>query len=304
MAFFTSVAAGQSASITQFERRGSGPVALVLVPGLSADWTLWTEFMDRNASNYTMYSVTLPGFGGTTAPSEQSGQGTPWLDNAVSALQQFISANDIQNPVVVGHDLGGVVATRLAIKLPGTVSAVVNVDGLLAYPRAEGVTLEQHRATVSQYLRPMFENISEDQWQQQQAASANLAVKEPANVEQISRMFSRTSKSVGVTYLLETYQQDTAGNLPSLSQPTLVLTPGDVQALGGISADKVNAWWTTTLAQAGPNVQRQTIADARHFVMYDQPEAFDQAVLGFISGLSGTPAATTANAQSGITAQD
>ena len=303
-ACLTYAAAGQSSPITQFEQRGSGPVAVVLVPGLSADWTVWTEFMDRNSSNYTMYSVTLPGFGGTSAPSEQAGQGTPWLDNAVSALQQFISASNIQNPVVVGHDLGGVVATRLAIQQPGVVSGVVNVDGLLAYPRAEGMSLEQHRATLNQHLRPMFESISEDQWQRQQAAGASLATREPSSVEQITRMYSRTGKNVGVTYLLETYQQDTAASLASLTLPALVLTPGDVQALGGIPADKVGAWWTTTLAQAGPNVQRQTIDDARHFVMYDQPEAFDRAVLGFISGLSGTPAGATANAQGGVTAQD
>src|SRR5262245_5316475 len=41
--------------IAHVEKRGDGPVAMVLIPGLSCDWTVFDAFMKRHEHDYTMY---------------------------------------------------------------------------------------------------------------------------------------------------------------------------------------------------------------------------------------------------------
>ncbi|HWQ33597.1 MAG TPA: hypothetical protein VNQ79_12150 [Blastocatellia bacterium] len=43
------------------EKRGRGPVPMILISDVRTDWTIWQSFMERNAERYTMYAVTLPG---------------------------------------------------------------------------------------------------------------------------------------------------------------------------------------------------------------------------------------------------
>ena len=49
------------------ERHGSGPRALVLVPGLSSGGWVWQQMVRDFAPTHTVYVVTLPGFDGRPA---------------------------------------------------------------------------------------------------------------------------------------------------------------------------------------------------------------------------------------------
>src|SRR5262249_21337993 len=100
--------------IAHVEKRGSGPINMVLIPGMSCDWTVFDKFMDRNSVRYTMWAVTLPGFGGTPAPpTPAENQVGAWLDNADAAVWKVIQDQKIAKPVIVGHSLGGFLALRL-----------------------------------------------------------------------------------------------------------------------------------------------------------------------------------------------
>ena len=100
--------------ITLVTTKGTGPINLVLIPGLACDASVWDEFMTRNADKYTMYAVTLPGFGGSDPPAKapQGIYGT-WLENAVTAVHRVIQEKKIANPVIMGHSMGGHLALRL-----------------------------------------------------------------------------------------------------------------------------------------------------------------------------------------------
>ena len=73
--------------LAHVERVGTGPVDLVLIPGLACDWRVWEDFLQRNARRYTMYAVTLPGFGGAPAEFDPD-EPTPLLDDAVGDFDE------------------------------------------------------------------------------------------------------------------------------------------------------------------------------------------------------------------------
>jgi hypothetical protein len=41
----------------QVEKRGRGPVPVILIADVRTDWTIYQSFIDRNAERYTMYAV-------------------------------------------------------------------------------------------------------------------------------------------------------------------------------------------------------------------------------------------------------
>src|SRR5215510_12834629 len=54
--------------IPEYKRVGRGTQTLLLIPCMSCRWNEWEEFMERNQAKYTMYAVTIPGYGGTPVP--------------------------------------------------------------------------------------------------------------------------------------------------------------------------------------------------------------------------------------------
>ncbi|MEJ0033367.1 MAG: hypothetical protein WDO15_24870 [Bacteroidota bacterium] len=43
--------------------------ALILIPGIGFDSSVFSDFVERNKKSYTMYTVTIPGYGNTAAPA-------------------------------------------------------------------------------------------------------------------------------------------------------------------------------------------------------------------------------------------
>lgn len=138
------------------EVRGSGPIPMVLISGPTLDWRYWEGFMDRNGDRYTMYAVTLPGMSGSEAmpmpapwtPKDRAARqdppmGTPWLDNAVEAVADMMIERCPGPAVVMGHAMGGTLALRLGIEHPRLVSAVVSLEGPVAYPVSREVTKKE-----------------------------------------------------------------------------------------------------------------------------------------------------------------
>jgi pimeloyl-ACP methyl ester carboxylesterase len=92
-----------------FEKHGAGP-PVVLVHGLGAYSFSWRDMVAALKQSYTTYAVDLLGFGRSPAP-----QGFP---NTMAAqaveVSAFIKAQNLANPILIGHSMGGGVALRVA----------------------------------------------------------------------------------------------------------------------------------------------------------------------------------------------
>jgi pimeloyl-ACP methyl ester carboxylesterase len=114
------------------EKRGRGPIPMILIADIRTDWSLYRSFMDRNAERYTMYAVTLPGYGGAPAPPRPESldlKTTPWWDGAEKGVISLIEKNRLNKPVVVGMATSSYLATRLAVNHPDKIRAAVVIDG-------------------------------------------------------------------------------------------------------------------------------------------------------------------------------
>jgi len=106
---------------------GRGP-AMVLIPGLLSSGEVWASAVERYRDRFTLHTVTLAGFGGGP------GVGSPFLSRVRDELITYVKARRLEQPVLVGHSLGGFLAFWIAATAPDLVGAVIAVDGVPFLP--------------------------------------------------------------------------------------------------------------------------------------------------------------------------
>jgi pimeloyl-ACP methyl ester carboxylesterase len=101
-----------------YDERGAG-FPVVFIHGLTFNRTTWHPIMDQLAGRFRCVAVDLPGHGASS--------GFPLsMEEALLQVYWLVSDLGIERPVIVGHSLGGIMATIYAATFP--VAGVVNVD--------------------------------------------------------------------------------------------------------------------------------------------------------------------------------
>jgi len=101
---------------------GGGP-AVVLVHGWLTSSRLWEQLAGRLAQRFTVYTLDLSGFGESDKPI--SGYG---VRNGSRLLYAFCAHFGLTRANVIGHDLGGAMAVKLAADHPDVVGRLVIVS--------------------------------------------------------------------------------------------------------------------------------------------------------------------------------
>src|SRR5262249_24316546 len=60
--------ASEYGDVIPYSKQRKGKSALILVPGMGFDAPVFSDFVQRNRKNYTMFPVTIPGYGNSAAP--------------------------------------------------------------------------------------------------------------------------------------------------------------------------------------------------------------------------------------------
>ncbi|MEK6701250.1 MAG: alpha/beta hydrolase [Planctomycetota bacterium] len=283
--------ASASAVVTPFthvEKRGTGPVQMILMPGLLCDWTVWDAFMTRNADKYTMYAVTLPGFGGSTPPplAKDTPTSSPvWLDNAESAVLKLIDEKKLDKPVFVGHSMGGFIAARLGARHADRFRALVAIDGYPAFPLSLDIalSLEQRQSRVEETFKKSFDALSEKEWSEKMKGNISNWITNPERARQIGEMVAKVSKSTGSRYMLELLASDVTPEFAACTTPFLF-----VGAISDVTSkedgDKVIA--NVVQREFAPCKAATAVVytNTRHFVMEDAPAKLDEAIAAFVAG--------------------
>lgn len=101
---------------------GTGP-ALVLVHGQGGSWEFWLRSLPSLAQSCRVVAVDLAGFG----ESERVIDGDVF-DEHVATIRDLLSRLELDNVVVVGHSMGGLVSIRFSCEHPDVVAGLALVD--------------------------------------------------------------------------------------------------------------------------------------------------------------------------------
>ena len=286
-------------------RAGSGPQAMILIPGLGFGGHVFDELMAALGDRFTMYAVTLPGFGGSAAPrapSETTSFGAQsWTNAALAAIEKLIAEEGIRNPVVVGHWLVGTqLALRLALEHPDQIRAVVVLAGAARLQFADPkrnqalAQLDKRVAGVDLFAQKWFKTVTRETWDDNNFLPGDYAV-HPVRGLRLWREAARPDLHVWVRYLCEFNAQDITLPLGGLAVPTLFLEPG----LEGLAFDPgqnyldsyLRASWAES-REANPQIAVKVVPNSRVCLWFDQPAATRAAMVSFIEALPGAAPAS------------
>lgn len=122
---------------------GAGETLIVLLHGWPQDADEWHKVMPRLATRYRVVAVDLPGVGGSTSPSRDFSKAAMARD-----LHGFVQSLGAKRVVLVGHDIGGMVAYAYERQFPGDVQGVAILDvplpGLAPWDKIETIPQAWH----------------------------------------------------------------------------------------------------------------------------------------------------------------
>jgi pimeloyl-ACP methyl ester carboxylesterase len=266
------------------------------------DWTLFEPFMERHGERFTMYAITLPGFGGSEPPPAPAEEGQysrgPWLDNAERAILQMIKEREIEKPVLVGQSLGGHIAVRLLARHPERFRAGIILQSMPAYP-IDGAGAEVSRETrmqkVDGALHEQIQHIEDDQWLQQQREWIQSLTSNSAFAEALAEKNANLPKDTSSRYMLEYLAADVQQELAAAQTPP-ILVAAAIPHEPGADLEELRAMWP----ELYEGVERVTIVyfeATRELILIEAPEELDRAIVQFLAGrpVEGKPAETPRN---------
>jgi 3-oxoadipate enol-lactonase len=252
------------------EETGSGTPIVFVHAGI-ADARMWDPQWRSFANGYRLVRLDLAGFGQTPI------RALPWTHaRDVLALLEELELREV---VLVGCSMGGRVCLELAVARPELVRALVLVDSGLpggdppdairAYAEAEdeAVSRGDLDAAVEANLRMWVDGpgrLPED---------VDPAVR--GAVGEMTRRALELQVPSWDSLDEELLVPDVAERLSEMRAPTLVVVGDeDVEHMQEIAR---------RLAAGIPDARLVTIADAAHFPSLEQPDAFDEALRGFLA---------------------
>jgi pimeloyl-ACP methyl ester carboxylesterase len=262
------------------ERHGSGGRPLILIPGLAGGSWVWQETIRAFASDHAVYVLTLPGFDGRPPA------GPAPFAVARAAVEELIARRRLDQPVLIGHSLGGILALAVAEDKPAAVGGVVSIDGLPVMPGTEDLPSDQRaqfaektRAQVGRQPAALFA-------QQQQTYMRTIGVLDMSRADALAQLTARSDPASVGAWSADVLTLDLRPGLKAIQAPVLTIVPYldlDSSQQGLTPAAKADYY--RALMEGTPKLQVVTVAPARHFAMFDQPQAVTAAIRTFLDTL-------------------
>lgn len=258
---------------------GSGPKALIFIPGLTCGPWEWSGQIAHFSSQYTIYALTLPGFDGQRAIAG------PLFATTTADFWKLLQTKSIVKPIVIGHSLGGTMGFMLATQHPELLGGVIALDGLPILPGVNFMSVQQRAQTAAQMQAQISKETQAQFAAYERTKSIPDMVTSHTDSDAIAALSGRSDPAATGRWLAEDMTLDLRPQLPKANVPILLIAPFDVSVDGQYrmtKPDDKRAYYQSLVAGA-PNLQIDMIDHSRHFAMYDQPQAVTDDIAAFLA---------------------
>jgi len=256
------------------EVRGQGP-DVILIPGLGSSRDVWDAQVEALESTHRLHLVQVAGFAGEAAPSSTEAMINPLVEELAEYIESYTSGS----PAVIGHSMGGLTGLILARRHPERVGRVMIVDSLPFFSAMFGPQITA--AAVEPQARMMRDQLiamdAASFAAQQQIGVARLAKTESYRPT-IAAWSVASDRTAFAQAMYEVMTTDMRGEVANVQTPLTIVYAYD-PAMGPEAM--IDGLYRGGFGPA-PNATFVRVDGSYHFIMIDQPEAFQAAVANFL----------------------
>jgi pimeloyl-ACP methyl ester carboxylesterase len=271
----------------QYLEAGRGP-AVVLLHGYAETSRMWRPLMPRLESNHRVIAPDLPGIGGSGVPKDGLD-----MKSAAVRVHALVRQLGIDRAVVVGHDIGLMVAYAYAAQFPNEVEKLILMDAFL--PGVEGWEAIYNNPAIWHFRfngptpeilvkgreRAYFEHFWNDF-----AADKTRSIPE-AERQAYTTAYARPGRMRAAWSYFVSFQQ-AATDFAQLSRTKL---PMPLLTIGG---EKANGTALTAQGKiVATNVTSVVVPNTGHWLMEESREETIAAITAFVSGANQRAAASS-----------
>ena len=257
---------------------GQGP-AVLLIPGVASSGDVWQSTVEALKADYQLHIFTLAGFAGVKPlPMQSWGEG--YLATQQQAILRYISEQQLNKPVVIGHSLGGYLALALAANAPEQIGAAINVDGLPALGALIAEKSANNKSVIDDAGQPGNTPAPQRGFDPQSMAKS-MASDENWQQRIVADMYRSDGMTSG-RVMGELMRADLRPALSNIRVP--VLTLGALQhGAPYTTPEQVQAGYESQLANAPVQYHSFAFArDSKHFIMADAPDWLNGQIQQFL----------------------
>ena len=238
---------------------------MILIPGLASSGAVWDGTVKRYCGTRRCHVLTLAGFAGVPAIDG------PLLATAEQQLSEYITANKLAQPVIVGHSLGGFLALKLAADHPEQVGRLVIVDSLpaLAAVQMPSITSAQMKEMAAG-MRARMLGMDAAAHQAGQLQTLRTMITGEADVQRALAWGRESDRTTVANAMADLMGQDLRQDVARIKAPTLVM--GSWIAYKDFGTREQFLQTYQDQYRQLPGVTIEMADNARHFIMLDDPD--------------------------------
>ncbi len=245
---------------------------LLFVHGFPLSHAMWRFQMETFGREYRAIAPDLRGLGDSYVPEPYTCYS---METYATDLKNLLDRLRVKKAVLIGLSMGGYIAFAFLRLFPERVRALVLADTRAEADSPEGIEARMKgiESVKAQGPSALVEGMIPKLF-----APATLE-KNPWLVQEVRAMMERQN-STGVMGALwaMAHRPDSRPDLPNIEIPTLVMVgEEDVLTPPGMARE---------MADSIPGARLTVIPGAGHMSPMEAPEAFNEALMDFLSGLS------------------
>ncbi|GEM_PF-1004602 len=275
----------------KIEKFGSGKETLILIPPAGFNASVYSRFIELKRKDYTIITITLPGFGGVLPYLRQNKRKLaemPWFNHIENGLLNLMKNERLEEAFIGGNGLGGFIAIRFGLNHPDKVKGVVALNGLLTSnqsPMIPSNTLSpEERLARANTSFPKAEFIPYPVFQPHASFQSAFSI----NSEAIRDIQIKNEEETDI-YAYRCYMEqmsvvNLADDIERLKVPLLSMTSvqDGLSPMVAFSRNNIIAWQKLSLKHHDKPIHLVPLKKTRNLILYDQPEAAGRIIDEFI----------------------
>ncbi|MDR0537375.1 MAG: alpha/beta hydrolase [Tannerellaceae bacterium] len=248
-------------------KTGSGKQALIFIPGFACSGEVWSETISELKEYYTCYALTMPGFSGTEP------QPNPTFNDWKTQIAQFITTEQIQSPILIGHSMGGGLALAIASEYRDILKKLIIVDALPCLMALTNPGFKHNPNNDCTNIINRITAMNDEQFIQMQRISVATLCTEASKHEEIINWGLKSDRQTYAQIYCDYSNTDLREQLKTITIPTLILLEPQFKPIESVINDQYKNL---------PSAQIKYANKGLHFIMFDDKEWFINQVKNYL----------------------